>query len=240
MLLAQEEGQYLQCVAGFVRVIDFRSKGLPQPPLQQRFVRGRNGDEGPQCACRVSRGSISATDSPPCRCTSPRLQSRCPGDNHSVPRHRGLDRCARWPAGEGGKGKGPRDEPCTHCQGGSHRWRCVVEGFRSGIHVSAIFLKLVFEGLLVEWQSWSGPLRLHASSAVHARGTSLQCECFPSHPGWRQAAAPQRAWGQTGADPRVAQGQPSNFGGERASVTERAPGPSREHEPQSAHCPGGT
>ncbi|KAJ1082421.1 hypothetical protein NDU88_002589 [Pleurodeles waltl] len=67
-------------------------------------------------------------------------------------------------------------------------------------------------GLLVERQSRTGPLRPHTSSAVRAGGTSLQRECFTSLPGWQQAAAPQSSWGPAGEAPRVAQGEPSEFG----------------------------
>ncbi|KAJ1142315.1 hypothetical protein NDU88_008641 [Pleurodeles waltl] len=77
----------------------------------------------------------------------------------------------------------------------------------------------------------------HASSAVRAGGTSLQCECLPGLQGRQQDAAPESAWGPAGAAPRVAPGEPSKFRGERALDTGRAPGPSREHEPQSAHRP---
>ncbi|KAJ1156904.1 hypothetical protein NDU88_009621 [Pleurodeles waltl] len=91
-------------------------------------------------------------------------------------------------------------------------------------------------GLLVERQSRTGPVRPHTLSAVRAGGTSLQGECFTSLPVRQQAVAPQSAWGPVGAL-RVAQGEPSEFGSKRASVTGLTPGPSREHEPQSAHRP---
>ncbi|KAJ1114405.1 hypothetical protein NDU88_002643 [Pleurodeles waltl] len=216
MLLAQEEGQYLQCVAGFVRGVGFRSKGLRQPPVQQRFVRGRNGNEGPQCACRVSRGSISATDS---HLVAAQALGFDPGVQAiiTVVHATGgwmdvLGSLLEWK-------EGPRCEPCTHCQGGSHRWRCVVESFQLGIHVRAIFLKDVLKGMLVERKSRTGPLRPHASSAVCPGGTSLQRECFPCLPGRQQVAAPQRVWGLVGAAPRVTQGEPSKFGVEHPSVT---------------------
>ncbi|KAJ1195683.1 hypothetical protein NDU88_004951 [Pleurodeles waltl] len=75
----------------------------------------------------------------------------------------------------------------------------------------------------------------HASFAVRTRGTLLQWECFPSLSGPEVGCGPTEHVGSGGADARVAQGDPSNFGAERASVTGRAMGPTREHEPQSAH-----
>ncbi|KAJ1129948.1 hypothetical protein NDU88_008308 [Pleurodeles waltl] len=179
-------------------------------------MRGRNDNEGPLNAYRVSRGSISATDSPLHRCASPRLRFLCPGDDRSVPRHRGLGGCARWPAG--GEGSAPWGKPCTHCQGGSHRWGCVVSSIRS----CCVWRGRVSRGSQVARVICSACRRNTASAWVFPRPPMLAAGHGPTE--------------HVGPGGRGSESRPRGASRFRAFAG-RALGPSRYRAPQSAHRP---